>query len=446
MRKIISLKNINIFFLLAITASIPFLTKMLSYPIIFWVFTSIILYIKSHKKLDKPTINKGIIFLWLFYISVVASVIYSDDKADAFFDTEVKLSLLIIPLGMILLKEIYQPKRRLILSVFAFSNVIASAICIIAALYNSTTIVDGKIIFNTIVPIIYEDTNTAPPSYFAYTDFSLFKHPAYFSAYLILSFFIIIDLIKNKIYLLKSKTANRFIYIISILLILSALFFLQSKAGYLTFFVVLALFFLWWIIKKKKFILGSAIITLIIIAAMYWYNNNSRFYYIRNALLQKEDFVEAVANKEHKYILERYGIDRISLWIIASEVASENFLLGCGAGDVHTELNAKFSEYNLDSFTENRYNAHNQYIETFLTQGIIGFLLMLLWLIYPFFKNNNYKNHNYLFLIFITVLAFNFIFESMLNSISGVIYTAFFYGLFANTKANNDINICKNKK
>lgn len=437
MKEKLSIQNINTFFLLAIVATIPFFTKLLSYPIIFWIISSILLIIKSYKSQPKPIINKGIIFLFLYYFSVIASIIYSENKADAFFDAEVKLSLLIIPLLMIFLHRIYQSKRKLVLGTFAISNVIAAIICIIAAINNSLSFKGGEIIFNTIVPGIYEDTNTAPPSYFAYTDFSLFKHPAYFSAYLILSFFIFLEFIKQQNYVLRNKKLNSIIYITSMFIILISIYFLQSKAGYFTFFVVLTIYSLVWLVKRKKIALGFTILALVIVAAMYWYNNNSRFYYIRNAISQREEFIDAAINKEHKFIIERYGIDRISLWMIATEVANKNFVFGCGAGDVHSELNSKFIEYNLESFYKSGYNAHNQFIETFLAQGIIGFVLMLIWLFYPFFVKSNYINGNYLFLLFIIVIAINYMFESMLNSISGVIFTAFFYVFFTTTNTKN---------
>ena len=440
MNKCFNIQNINFFFFAAIAAMMPFFTKWLSYPIIFWFITAIILYFNDFRTLKRPALDKGTIFLILYYLCVVASLFYSTNKKEAFFDIEVKLSLLIIPLTMVYLKDIYYNKKKIILLIFALSNVLAATICFIIAFKNSISYNDGILSFDPYVACTYEDKNVAPPSYFTYTNFSLFKHTSYFSTYLVFSFFILIDLFKKKFSLVPSKSFNIFIYSISLVIIISALYFLQSKAGYLTFFITLIAYFTGQlIIKEKKYIKGVCFIALIILSVIFLYNKSTRFYYVRQAISQKENFINAVSAKNHKLILESFGIDRISLWIIATEIAKENFLFGCGSGDIHDELNLKFNKYNLTSFSQSKYNVHNQFLETLIVQGIIGLLLLLLWLFYPFFVKKNYTGNNYLFLIFIIILVINFIFESMLNTISGVIFVAFFYGLLSESSTKKII-------
>ena len=427
-KNLITIDNLHSLFLLLLIFSITFLTKLLTYIIILWLISGIVLYIKSNKtRITK--FNTGIFFIILYYIIVGISLFYSENKSEAYFDIEVKLSLFIVPLMLFLLKKNYESKNNFFLLTFAIANVIATLICIIIALKNSISFSDG-FTFNDTVPGIYEDTNTSPPSYFFYSNFSIFKHPAYFSAYLTLSFFIFIHLLKEKFYILKNKQLSYFIYYFSLILIPISIFFLQSKAGYIIFYILIIIYFITLSIKSNKIWHSIIIPITIILIALYTYTTNSRFYYIKNALKQKEDFIKAIKNKNHQYLIEHFGIDRVSLWLITTEIAKEHLIIGCGAGDVHNELNKKFKEYQLNNFVEKHYNTHNQFLETLLAQGIIGLIILLCWLFYPFFKRHYYTAKNYLLLIFLTILIINFMFESMLNSISGVIFTAFFYGFF----------------
>jgi O-antigen ligase len=69
-------------------------------------------------------------------------------------------------------------------------------------------------------------------------------------------------------------------------------------------------------------------------------------------------------------------------------------------------------------------NAHNQFLQTFIGTGIIGFVLLLLitigTLIYGFVKKN------YILALFSTLIFFNFLVESMLQAQAGFIFFVFF--------------------
>ena len=73
-------------------------------------------------------------------------------------------------------------------------------------------------------------------------------------------------------------------------------------------------------------------------------------------------------------------------------------------------------------------NAHNQYLQTFIGTGILGFVLLLIMtlflIIYSFFKKN------YILMLFSILISFNFMVESMLQSQAGFIFFTFFLCLF----------------
>ena len=150
----------------------------------------------------------------------------------------------------------------------------------------------------------------------------------------------------------------------------------------------------------------------------------------------KSEFVQAIQKKDYKLLIDTYGIDRIPIWMISSEVIQENLIIGVGSGDVSDALLKKYKIYKLQSLESNKYNTHNQYLETFIAVGLIGFIIFILWLFYPLFLKRNYTKRNFLILIFIGIISINFLFETALNTISGVIFIAFFYSflLFASNQ------------
>jgi len=69
-------------------------------------------------------------------------------------------------------------------------------------------------------------------------------------------------------------------------------------------------------------------------------------------------------------------------------------------------------------------NAHNQYLQTMITLGIIGLIVLLLNLILPALYSMEQKH--YLYLVFLILIGFNLLFESMLETQAGVVFYAFF--------------------
>jgi O-antigen ligase len=72
-------------------------------------------------------------------------------------------------------------------------------------------------------------------------------------------------------------------------------------------------------------------------------------------------------------------------------------------------------------------NSHNQFLQTFLALGLPGILLLLSLFVFPII--NSLKTKNYILFCFLVIVFLNFLTESMLETISGVVFFAFFYSL-----------------
>ena len=70
-------------------------------------------------------------------------------------------------------------------------------------------------------------------------------------------------------------------------------------------------------------------------------------------------------------------------------------------------------------------NAHNQFLQTFIGTGIIGFLLLLSITLGAIIKG--FINKNYLLILFSLLMILNFLVESMLQAQAGFIFFVFFF-------------------
>jgi O-antigen ligase len=125
---------------------------------------------------------------------------------------------------------------------------------------------------------------------------------------------------------------------------------------------------------------------------------------------------------------------RFLIWHQATNVIEESFLFGHGTGDAQAVLNVKYLSKGYTEAYKNQLNAHNQYLETTISLGLIGLFVLCLLLIYPFLIQKN--KLEILPLMFLFLIAFNLLFESMFERFWGIIFFTFFYSMFFVSKIN----------
>ena len=77
-------------------------------------------------------------------------------------------------------------------------------------------------------------------------------------------------------------------------------------------------------------------------------------------------------------------------------------------------------------------NAHNMYIETLISVGVVGVLLLLAYFIVPIVLWIRQKRFNIFFFTFLMMIFFNAMFESVFERQLGIIFFCFFNALFFN--------------
>jgi len=145
--------------------------------------------------------------------------------------------------------------------------------------------------------------------------------------------------------------------------------------------------------------------------------------------VQKNNRLQTMANAVEKISDEgrtsgSTGI-RFSMWKVTIQEIPKYWILGVGSGDIKEVLFKRYEEEGLTEAIEGNYNVHNQYLETFFGQGIIGISLLLLLLFFGI--QEALKKKELILSGFIILITLSMGPESMLNSQMGVVFISFFY-------------------
>ncbi|MEI6947678.1 O-antigen ligase family protein [Paraflavisolibacter sp. H34] len=127
---------------------------------------------------------------------------------------------------------------------------------------------------------------------------------------------------------------------------------------------------------------------------------------------------------------------RLTIWKCSMDVLEQHWAAGVGTGDLQDTLQRAYEKRKFYFASRyNSYNAHNQYLEEFLTRGIAGLLVFLACILWPLLVGIREKDT--LYTLYLLCFAFFCITESMLELHKGVMWYSFFNALlfFRNSKA-----------
>ncbi len=352
--------------------------------------------------------------IFSFFVIQALGLLYSNNVENGLAGLRVKLPFLILPvLILIMIKKLPETFPVILLS-FISGIVLASIISYIIALGHSFRIFEGALQFNT------HPQGVPWENYFRYSNFSVFLHPSYFGMYINFSIAI---LILNASGIINIPLVNKALSIFLIVFLTLTLFLLSSRAGLFTWFAVLMVYLLftiprdYFVFKKIVYFFPVLLIVGLLIFGQF---NNRRFQSIQEEIQTlNEDDVE----------IKRSAAVRIAIWGESLQIIRKHWLIGVGTGDIKDVFYKEANSKRFNFARQQQYNIHNQFLETWLENGIIGLLLLLAIIFYPFFSR---KVCNRQLLIYLSVIIFiNFFFESMLNRINGVAFFVFFYSLLS---------------
>jgi O-antigen ligase len=121
---------------------------------------------------------------------------------------------------------------------------------------------------------------------------------------------------------------------------------------------------------------------------------------------------------------------RLVIWKHSFMIIKNKPILGVGTGDANDELLKTYVGKNEIELKERKFNAHNQFLQTSISLGILGLLALILPFIILFYKS--IINQSLINLSFVILVLTNFLFEAMLETQAGVIFISFFLFLGLN--------------
>ncbi len=229
----------------------------------------------------------------------------------------------------------------------------------------------------------------------------LFFHKAYISLSLALSGLIIIYKLlhkKHEIYI------NLFLFI-SLIIISFFVFYMQSLPNIIGFVFGAIILSVSYLLKRKVIAFVVTFVTLILIGMNF----------------------ETVKKQGKKIKIKIENDFRQEIWECGWELSKKHIIFGVGIGDQQQELNNCYknkSNKTYDILKNNNYNTHNQYLSFTIAGGLICLLLFLGLIVNNI--NMSIDKKDVLFVVFISLILINFLFENVLDRIYGV----YFFGLF----------------
>ena len=406
---------ISYYLLLILSFCLPLNKKVLPYIIICIILNW---FIRWNFRLNFIPIfkSKNILLFISFFLLYVVGILYSHDLNYAADDILLKLSLFIFPIVLFISSEYSFDKIKSILLAFISG-------CFVACI--------GCLIHST---ISYYQTHDLIA--FFYGNLSIIHHPGYFSMYLTF----VNSLLIFHTFLKQSRPSTRNIFLLSILIVFFSLFIilLNSKTGIFSslwiFFISLIYFFIG--NKRYLMLIGSMLSILLFFLLIYhFFINpvNPRFAKPQEMFQNKSEVIDKTTTESSSV--------RVLIWQAATEIIKDNFIFGVGTGDVKDVLLEKYKEQGMTGAYKEKLNAHNQFLQTFIALGLPGITLLLSSFIFPIVLA--FKKKNFIYISFLVIVFINFLTESMLETIAGVLFYAFFNSLLMVNINRKELSLIK---
>ena len=320
--------------------------------------------------------------LILFFLILLVGQLYTTDFELGLRQLETSLSLVGIPLVFCNLNV---TKERFVNAFYAF----------IFGVFIAGTICLGSAIFSF--------SQTAQWSVFFFHNFTdvIDSHPTYFA-------YILIFVITYGLYLLYYELPKQWTVLCVGLIVF--FFIVLLLTGGQTVFIALLLVFSFFASKyllEQKARRTSLVIALVIVLLACMFGTV--------ILFQTNDEFRMLSDQNDYW-------ERIALWESAIH-ANTNPLFGVGTGDYNMVLNDYYLTHALPDFAAENLNSHNQFIQLYFSNGIIGLVGLLIILARPLYLS--VRSQNLLgILLYFPFLIYG-ITEVFLNRYQGVVFLSF---------------------
>jgi O-antigen ligase len=123
---------------------------------------------------------------------------------------------------------------------------------------------------------------------------------------------------------------------------------------------------------------------------------------------------------------------RLVTWSASIHAIQQHPFIGVGPGDVHDILNTYYEEHGHTVALELEFNAHNQFLQSWVAKGIGGILLVLAMIVFGLMKIR--KEVKTIVIGFFATVCITMLIESIFETQSGVVFFCFFACFFYSIK------------
>lgn len=344
------------------------------------------------------------------FILTIVGLLHSADLTEGLKYVEYRLSLLILPLPMYLLRLSKKELNTTLLS-FVVSCSIAAVVGIISAMINYFETSDSGYFYNDF--LVYPVNNQA----------------VYFSIYINTAIIFLVYLWQSN-YITAFK--HKALVIITIIFFLTFNFMLASRLSIIIIYIFGFGYLIYWAYTKNKLKVGITIAASLVIILLVLINfmpkTLKRFRSVTNTSFSFDNM--KAENHFNKEISEENwnGLTlRLAIWSCAWEVVKDNPIVGIGTGDYPKALFDSYEKKGFKYGIQKSYGSHNQYMYFLLITGSMGLILFLASLTYPIWYA--WRDGNYLYVIVTLLIMMAFLTENFLNRYIGIFFFALIQGM-----------------
>ena len=267
-------------------------------------------------------------------------------------------------------------------------------------------------------------------SEFTYINLSYNLHPSYAALMINIGFiFTSVRLLFN--YKETKKISSNLWRIVALIGFCIYIVLLASKAGVVSFFITAFVLIIYSLVVLKSwrntlFIGLTSAALFYVVFTFFGGSASKRYASMVNSVENREQLTESKSKRLNSSQI------RMVLWKNSWEAIEKSNFLGYGIGDGQSALQENL-KMNQENFVFNlNHNAHNQYLETMLSVGLVGVILLLLIL---FFSAFGYGNFTIISMLLVFIVSLNLGVESMMERQTGSVPIVWLLCLLTSSKA-----------
>jgi len=341
-------------------------------------------------------------------------LLYSDHPQLGLKVLEKRSSLIILPVVFSGIVQLPKDRRNNLIWCFVASIGIASLISLLIGLGFTTAT-------GTVYHIRADDLVIEHNFYYHRLASYIDIHAAYFALYNAFCFMVVL------VYLLEKSsgfsTAKKLMIWLLIMFFLSMVYLLQSASIIFALLIVGPAVVIYWFTErikptsKQKVIFGIMMLAILIAAWLVG----------ENKIGIDENFFRYNISEMPPGNWNALNL-RLAKWEITGQLLKDHWLIGVGTGDMHAVLQQYYLENEFYFGFWERFNPHNQFLQTFVTLGLPG--LGCLLLIYFLGFKRAIRSRDFTFITFMAIFTVFSLTESTLAINKGLIFFVIFLMLF----------------